>query len=79
MSFSDLSENPVNPITSGCRIKSGMTVLGLFTRLSNLYLKKKINICIMNSGLNVLTVFYRKICSVVSKYLRGKTGINHVK
>jgi len=36
---SDLSENPVNPITSGCRIKacpgldpgSGMTVLGLFT------------------------------------------------
>ncbi|MFH1674254.1 MAG: hypothetical protein ABIF87_12625, partial [Pseudomonadota bacterium] len=28
------SRNPVNPITSGCRIKSGMTVLGLFTRPS---------------------------------------------
>jgi hypothetical protein len=27
---SDLSENPVNSITSGCRIKSGMTVLGFF-------------------------------------------------
>jgi hypothetical protein len=34
---SDLSENPANPITSGCRIKSGMTVLGLFTRLSNFF------------------------------------------
>ena len=41
---SDLSENPVNSITSGCPrivvrdrlLKSGMTVLGLFTRLSTL-------------------------------------------
>jgi len=39
---SDLSENPVNSITSGCRIKacpgldpgSGITVLGLFTSKS---------------------------------------------
>jgi hypothetical protein len=36
---SDLSENPVNPIISGCRIKPGMTVLGLFTRLSMLIFK----------------------------------------
>ncbi|MEA1948883.1 MAG: hypothetical protein U9N83_16465 [Thermodesulfobacteriota bacterium] len=28
------SRNPVNSMASGCRIKSGMTVLGLFTSLS---------------------------------------------
>jgi cellulose biosynthesis protein BcsQ len=30
------SRNLVNSITSGCRIKSGMTVLGLFTKPSRL-------------------------------------------
>jgi hypothetical protein len=48
---SDLSENPVNSITSGCRIKactgldpgSGMTVLGLFTSASRLKVYKILN------------------------------------
>jgi len=33
---SDLSENPVNSICSGCRIKSGMTIWRLFTSSSTL-------------------------------------------
>jgi len=45
---SDLSENPINPIISGCRIKAcpgrdpgfGMTVLGLLTSISTFYKKK---------------------------------------
>jgi len=29
------NRNPVNPMVSGCRIKSGMTIRGLFAKSSN--------------------------------------------